>query len=442
MASWKGNILNPSPNAVKEPIARSEKVINDNRAMHVRRDNDSQRDFTIGLMDIDETILKHIENLQLQVTDAGKQIKVPVYYGSPERWTSAQRDGYLRDNQGKMILPAMILKRTTSATDDTLKFFNRYLDTPAIKLYSTKNKYTKFALLAGQNVPVNEVYNVLVPSHMSLTYHFIIWTELNEQMNPLVETIQYNTRDYWGTRDGFRFRTKVASFAHTIELEANEDRVVKTEFDLEVNGYILPDTLTKLDKHHKTTNKLFTPKKLIMGMEVVATDFEMKTLDKNSEKWRSKFYPNLQQDVVIPQPPVSLNTEMIDGIVGIRVDNSPLFLRIVPVPTTSAAGGQEGDMSYDSEYFYIRLHGGWKRVAISEFVAVCTDDVPLTGNGGQVSYNEQFFYIYSSGMWRKVAISEINLTTTGESGNVMYDTEYFYIYTSGSWRRVAIAAIS
>jgi hypothetical protein len=233
----------------------------------------------------------------------------------------------------------------------------------------------------------------------------------------------------------------VASFGHTIELEANEDRIVKTEFDLEVNGYILPDTLTKLNNHHKTTNKAFTPKKLIMGMEVVATDFEMKTLDKNSEKWRNKLYPNLQQDIIVPEPPLSLNTNMIDGRIGIRVDNSPLFLRIVPVPITSASGGQEGDMSYDSEYFYIRINGGWRRVAISSFTAVCTDNVPLTGTEGEISYNNEFFYIYSSGMWRKVAISEINLSIGGEDGDVMYDSEYFYIYNGGSWRRTAISEI-
>jgi len=309
--SWKGNPKNPAPNDIQEPIARSEKIIADNRSAHVRRDTDTQKDFTITLYDIDEAILLQLKQFQIQVTDAGKQIEVPIFYGSPERWVSATRDGYIRDQQGKLILPAMIIKRTDSADDDTLRFFNRYLNTQVMKLYSPKNQYTRFAALVGKNVPTNEVYNVVVPSHMLLTYHCIIWTELIEQMNPIVEKIRFNTNDYWGSTKGLRFRVRAESYAHTVELQADQDRVVKTEFDLTVHGYILPDTLTKLEKHQMTTNKFFTPKKLVMGMEVVATDFNLAQMDKNREKWRNKNYPNLQKDVVIPAPPTSLNTDIV-----------------------------------------------------------------------------------------------------------------------------------
>jgi hypothetical protein len=204
----------------------------------------------------------------------------------------------------------------------------------------------------------------------------------------------------------------------------------------------LPDSFTKLEKRQMTTRKYLTPKKLVLGTEVVATNYDMNQLDKNREKWRNANYPNLQADVVIPPPPVTVNTSIVDNSYGIQVDNSPLFLRIVPVPVTQMAGGQEGDMSYDSAYFYIHIHQGWKRVAISEFTAVCEDDVPLTGTPGSTTYNDKFFYIYTSGMWRKVAISAVSLTSTGNTGDIMYDSEYFYIYTSGSWRRIAISAIS
>jgi len=443
MAIFKGNIANPAPNNLQEPINRSEKIIGDNRAKELRRDTDTQKDFTISLYDIDETILSHLEQMQLQIEDVGKKIKVPIFYGSPELWTSAQRDGYIRDKQGKLILPAVVLKRTNSADDESLRFFNRYLNTPVIKLYSHKNQYTKFSILIGQNVPVNEVYNVVIPSHMILTYHFIIWTELVEQMNPLVEAIRFNTNDYWGSKKGFRFRTRVETYGHTTELQAGEDRVVKTEFDLTTHGYILPDTYTKLEKHQLTTQKMFTPKKIVMGVEVVSTGFDMNLLDKNRENWRNPNYPNLQADVVIPPPPVAPDTRIVDNsLYGIKVDNSPLFLRIVKPPVTQFAGGQEGDISYDSQYFYIHIHKAWKRVAISEFIQVCEDDVPLTGTEGSTTYNDKFFYIYSRGKWRKVAISEVNLTTTpGENGDVMYDIEYFYIYTNESWRRVAISTI-
>jgi len=437
--SWKGNIGNPSPNEIQEPIERSEKIIDDNRALQVRRDTDDQKNFTITLLDIDETILLQLEQLQLQVEDVGKQVKVPVFYGSPERWVSAQRDGYLRDKQGKVLLPALILKRTNSENDASLQFFNRYLNTPVMKLYSPKNRYTRFSTLMGKNTSVHEVYNVIVPSHMILTYHFIIWTAYVEQMNKLVETIQFNTKDYWGSKKGFRFRTRVESYGHTVELQANEDRIVKTEFDLVTHGYILPDSMTKLDRHMMTTEKYFTPKKIVMGLEVVATDYDWQQLDTNRQKWQNPNYPNLQADVNIPSPPVSVDTRIVTGIVGIKVDNSPLFLRIVPVPLIQDAGGQDGDMSYDSEYFYLHTNHKWRRVAIVEFTPTCSDNVPITGNDGSTSFNTQFFYIYSKGKWRKVALNSIRLSIHGSEGDVMYDAAFLYIYTGGAWRQVAIS---
>jgi len=313
MPSWKGDISNPAPNTVQEPMARSEKVIADNRAEQVRRDKDTQKDFNISLYDIDETILTQLQNMNLQVVDAGKKIKVPVFFGSPEQWTSAQRDGHIRDKQGKLILPAMILKRTNSEGDSSLQFFNRYLNTPAMKMYSQKNQYTKFAVLAGQNAPINEVYNLVMPSHMVLTYQFIVWTELVEQMNDLVETLRYNSNDYWGSKKGFRFRTKVEGFGHTVELQAGDDRVVKTEFTLITHGYILPDTITKLENTKMTMQKMLTPKKVVMGAEVVSTGFDWDKKNSNREKWRNPNYPNLQKDVPIPEPPITLVDTITDS---------------------------------------------------------------------------------------------------------------------------------
>jgi hypothetical protein len=311
--SWKGNISNPSPNSVQESINRSEKDIGDNRANVVRRDTDTQKDITITLYDIDEAILLQMEQLQLQVTDVGKKVKVPIFYGSPEKWTSAQRDGYLRDQQGKMILPAIILRRTSSEGDATLQFFNRYLVTPVRKLYSPKNQYTKFSVLIGQNVPVNEIYNIIVPSHMVLIYHFIIWTELVQQMNDLVSAIRFNTNDYWGSKKGFRFRTSVDTYTHTTELQATEDRIVKTEFDLRAHGYILPDTITKLEKTKMTTTKMFTPKKIIMGAEVVSTGFDMESVNQNRKKWYNPNYPNLQADLPLPISPTTIVSGISDA---------------------------------------------------------------------------------------------------------------------------------
>jgi len=443
---WKGDIQSNAPNPVQEPIERSEKNTAVNRAEQVRRDTDTQKNFTITLQDIDDTILNQLENLQLQVTDAGKEIKIPTYYGSPERWVSAQRDGYMRDKQGKIILPAIVFKRTTTATDETLRMFNRNLVVPVRQMYSDKNKYTKFSVLVGQNAPVGEVYNTVVPSHVLLSYHFIIWTAYVAQMNKLTETLKFATSNipYWGTANGYRFRTKVDSFGHTVELEAGGERIVKTEFDMEVHGYLLPDMMTELERHKMTTQKQMTPKKIIMGMEVVQSGFNI-SAGENSEKWRNPNYPNLKYGLPIPTPGVAVDTTIQDESFlpsgnwkGIKVDNSPLFLRVVPVPTTQDQGGQDGDMSYDGQYFYFRTNNKWTRAPISQFTNACIDNAPLTGNEGAIEYNTKFFYIYSKGNWGRIPMASVNLGI-GNEGDIMYDTKNLYIYTKGTWLAIAVA---
>jgi hypothetical protein len=453
--AWKGDITNPAPNTVKESMERSEKFItnndpaafiSNNRAEQVRRDTDTQKNFTISFYDIDETILTQLEQLQIQVVDQGKQVKVPIFFGPPERWVSAQRDGYMRDKQGKIILPGMILKRSNSENDSSLMFFNRYLDTPAMKLYSDKNKYTQFNVLTGQNAPVNEVYNVVVPKHMVLSYHCIIWTAYVEQMNQVMQTIATNTQDYWGHRKGFRFRVQVdGGYAHNVEITAGDERMVRTEFDLTTHGYILPETMTYLDRHKMTTQKRMTPKKFIMGMEVVRTDFDMERLVDNSEKWRDPHYPNLKYGTFIPPPGLSLDTNVVDNSFlpggawkGIKVPGGPLFLRIVPVPHGQNPGGQDGDMSYDATYFYFRTNHKWTVAPISGFTNGCIDNSPLIGTEGSVEYNSRFFYIYSQGQWRRTTVADVDLGT-GNEGDIMYDRYFLYIYTHGTWIQMRLA---
>jgi hypothetical protein len=69
----------------------------------------------------------------------------------------------------------------------------------------------------------------------------------------------------------------------------------------------LPDVFGDMDGIHPTTKKHFTPKKVVLGTEVVATDFDVNQFDRDREKWVNKNYPNLQRDEIIPAPPVVID---------------------------------------------------------------------------------------------------------------------------------------
>jgi hypothetical protein len=383
MASWKGNSSNPAPNSVQSDVSRSEKRIEDNRSHQVRRDVDTQKDNEITLMDVDKVVLDQLEKMQITVVDEGNQVKVPVFYGSMEKWVSARRDGYIRDNQGKIQLPAMIFTRTNSENNDDIEIFHKYVNYPVIRKYSTKNKYTQFSLLTKTTAPTNEVFNIRMADHMVFTYSFIVWTEYHEQMNPIIEKIKYNTKDYWGSPRGFRFLCRTEGFNHTIELTADDDRMVRTEFNLIINGYILPESYHVLDRQYPSTEKLFTPKKVVIGIEVTENDIS-NGYSYPTDKWKSQNYPNLDKG----QEPIQPQITWVDG-------------------------------------------GNFENLSPAARNFVSSLKLAQTANGWEASTSAQ-----TNILWQSPPASP---DSAGEDGWVAKDSNYLYVYTNGSWTRIPLA---
>jgi hypothetical protein len=375
--AWKGNKKNNPPNPKNENINRGEKRIGDIRSNSIRRDTDKQTDLKITLYDIDEVIINYLNIMDLSIIDGGDVVKVPIYYGSNEKWVASRKFGYIRDKQGKIQLPAMIIKRTNTENDDDIEVFHKYLKYPVIKKYSEKNKYTQFSAISNDFKKTQEVYNITMADHMVLTYNCIIWTEYHEQMNSIIEKIKFNTKDYWGSSKGFRFRTMVASFSHTVELQTDEDRIVKSEFDLTTHGYILPDSYKILDKMYPTTNKLFTPKKIVIGTEIVTSESELYPYNNHIEKWSNKSYPNLSQGELLKTTskgwnPINTTNPQLSGIKVVYVSGKPSIesssnVKWRMAPSNSSEYGEEGWLAFDNSFLYLYSGGEWKRTPINSF---------------------------------------------------------------------------
>jgi hypothetical protein len=111
--------------------------------------------------------------------------------------------------------------------------------------------------------PVYEIYNVRVPSYVTVTYEVMIWTSFTEHMNKIVESFQYATDRYWGKEDGYKFRVRLESFDTQQEVGEGTERVIRTTFTMVVNAYLLPETFDK----KPVTTKAFTTKKVVFGVE-------------------------------------------------------------------------------------------------------------------------------------------------------------------------------
>lgn len=294
--AWRGPTTassNPVPNSVNLPPSVSDVLATENRAKNVKR-NDKVKNFSVNLTDIDTTIIRYLnEKISPEVVTNGQVVKVPVNYASPEKWKSIKKDGYMRDKNGKIQCPAIALRRTTMQRNDQLITLNRYLSYPSTKLYSEKNQYDKFSQM-NDFAPVREIFNVTAPDHVILNYDFIVWTDYVEQMNPVIEAINFSTEDYWGDKARYKFRTSISDYNFQTETPADGDRVVKTTFTMIVYAYLLPETF---ENHKQTVEKAFTPRKIIFDAEVVS---DVGTAS-DSRKRSALNFPRSGSSVPIPQ---------------------------------------------------------------------------------------------------------------------------------------------
>jgi len=213
------------------------------------RKNDTNKDISIGLQDHDEAIVYYFNNvIKPSVMVNGNRTNVPLIYGAPERWKSVQRDGFYRDKEGKIQTPLIMFKRDSV---DKRRDLGNKLDANNPQLYYTfqeqyskRNTYDNFSVLQGRK-PQKEMYTVVVPDYVTLTYTCTIWTDFVAQMNKLIENINYTSDTYWGDGERFKFNATIDSYNNQTEISQGENRIVKTNFGLKIQGYLIPDTLNK-----------------------------------------------------------------------------------------------------------------------------------------------------------------------------------------------------
>lgn len=233
----------------------------------IRRDNDTLKELSIGLRDIDFAIKYYFDNvIKPEVEEFGNKVKVPVMYGSPEKWKNIQADGYVRDNNGKIQAPLIAYKRTGITKN---RMLGSKVDANFPQLYYTQevaytqnNKYDQFSKLTNSK-PVKTYINTVIPDYVDITYDVIVWTDYVESMNTLVESLIYSEGSYWGDMERFKFRAKIDNFANVTELPQDGDRVVRTTFQLMISGQIVPDVLAK-ELSKKQSLKAFDSRQLLI----------------------------------------------------------------------------------------------------------------------------------------------------------------------------------
>jgi len=255
-----------------------------NRSEQMSFKGDTVKPFVVGLQDIDEAIMFYFQNvIRPFVYQNGVRIEVPIIYGSPEKWKSVQKDGYYKDKNGAIMAPLIMFKRDTMdknrSLTNKLDANHPHLYTSWAKTYNPKNSYSNFNVLTNR-IPVQQFVVNVVPDYVNLTYTCAIQTYYVEQMNKIIEAINYASDSYWGDPERFKFKASIDSYSTAIEVSDNSNRIIKGTFTIKLFGYIVPDTVQK----DVTAIKKYNSKaQVIIGLEAVdgVTEFVATTKKKS-----------------------------------------------------------------------------------------------------------------------------------------------------------------
>jgi hypothetical protein len=237
-----------------------------NRALQTSFRDDNTKPFSIGIKDIDEAVFYYFENvIQPSVYQNGERLPVPIVYGSQEKWKSFQKDGYYRDQNGRIMAPLIMFKRDSITKNrsigNKLDANNPHNYSVSQKKYDSRNSYDNFKVLTNR-IPEKQFYATVIPDYVTIDYTCIVFTYYVEQLNKIIEAIGYASDAYWGDPERFKFKALIDSFGFQTELTQDDERVVRSTFNIKLNGYIVPDILQKdinsIKKFSDTTKIIFS----------------------------------------------------------------------------------------------------------------------------------------------------------------------------------------
>jgi len=220
-----------------------------NRALQESWKDDTVKPISIGIEDIDEAVFYYLENIiKPTISQNGESLPVPVIYASPEKWKSYQKDGYYRDAKGDMMAPLIAFKKENINRN---RMLSNKLDANVphnynvtYKKYSQRNSYDNFNVLNNRK-PEEQIYAVVIPDYVTVNYKFVVFTYYTDQLNKIVESINYAADSYWGNPERFKFQAMIDSFGFQSELNETNERIVRSTFDIKLHGYIVPNNIQK-----------------------------------------------------------------------------------------------------------------------------------------------------------------------------------------------------
>ena len=227
------------PNKTESTFASNKEVKRNATGEDWKRDG-TVKDVSIALYDVDYAVKWHLENvINPTCIEDNAVITVPILFAAGEKWASVQKHGYLRDNQGRILTPMIMIKRNSVSKRDDIQDL-KVLETSDARItferkYTKANRYDRFSL--SQASPIKEFYSIDVPKFVQIEYELLIWTNNSIQLNEVVEQLIWFDGKAFG--DAHKFITHIEPPSFESVNSNGDDRIVRATMGMRTKAHIL-----------------------------------------------------------------------------------------------------------------------------------------------------------------------------------------------------------
>ena len=205
----------------------------------IKRDS-PVKDISTSLYDVDYAVKWHLENvITPTIVEENAVLTVPVMYAAGEKWASVQKHGFLRDSQGKLLTPLIMIRRNSVTKREDIQDL-KVLETSDARItferkYTQRNRYSRFDL--AQRPREREFYSMDVPKFVQIEYELLCWTNNTVQLNEIVEQLMWFDGKAFG--DSHKFITHIDPPSFENINDTGTDRVVRATLSMRTKAHIL-----------------------------------------------------------------------------------------------------------------------------------------------------------------------------------------------------------
>ena len=266
--------MKPNKPRRTESTFTDNKTVKQNAIGETWKRDGSVKDVSVALYDVDYAVKWHIETvINPTVMEDRNVLSVPVLFAAGEKWAAVQKHGYLRDNQGKLLTPLIMIRRNGVTKREDIQDL-KVLESPDARItferkYTKANRYDRFSL--SNSIPTKEFYSIDVPKFVQIDYELLIWTNNSIQLNEVVEQLIWFDGKAFG--DSHKFITHIDAPSFETVNSTGEDRIVRATMGMRTKAHILnthgpnAPALYKFNPVNRVTIGLETD----LGVETITT---------------------------------------------------------------------------------------------------------------------------------------------------------------------------